>query len=617
MKFAILALFQLFLFSPAWAVLFTLDGVYSPQETAIANQALTTVQDALPPRLKFRLNYTIHVTFTNMNSDEDRKHLGRADYWDKSIILNSNFLKPNDPQYSTDTLVRTLAHEIAHFYDHQNFEEADFVNQRKICKNLRNNRKEKSGPEPLCNDVLYKTTTISTDPEFMALTSWLRGDFSAQNINSFQRRLPDPYAVSDIKESFPVYFESYLFDRQFACKLPAVEAYFNKAFMISKSSSCSKDLTWYFSGQENAFRTVPKDRIWAIDYFWAEAGAGAASGFGHSMLRLVICKPDRPPGPDCYKDFDQHIVLSFGAATATGAFSNYAGITGKYPLNLYAMTFYSAKSQYNVTELRDLYAIPLKLTPQQKNQLLDQLYSLHWNFDSNYYFTNRNCTTEISRALLAAGISLDTMQTLKTENSPSGFLNHLFYTSLTYPNMKTIEDIRKNPFLYFSSSQKNVDAALKIVSKAMGISLSSIEDYLKKVDDQGFEQLLSKTSHGDRLLYATYYLETIRANRLQSALITEELSQDREKAEKLKSLVTEGSQLNFSYRFIGSFLSRTSYGNPNPAEVDAAQKDFHSQTKSIIENLKNRTQNELESINPSSVALSKARQRLERLNRRL
>src|SRR3546814_13852419 len=41
--------------------------------------------------------------------------------------------------------------------------------------------------------------------------------------------------------------------------------------------------------------------------------SNGVSRWGHSMLRLVICAPDRPRGPDCRLDLDQHLVLSYRA----------------------------------------------------------------------------------------------------------------------------------------------------------------------------------------------------------------------------------------------------------------------------------------------------------------
>ncbi|MCZ7024184.1 DUF4105 domain-containing protein, partial [Salmonella enterica] len=82
---------------------------------------------------------------------------------------------------------------------------------------------------------------------------------------------------------------------------------------------------------------VDPERVYAIDYLLAEANQNLVSRWGHSMLRLVICAPGRPRGPDCRLDLDQHLVLSYRAFVGDVQLSSWDGLVGKYPSRLFVL----------------------------------------------------------------------------------------------------------------------------------------------------------------------------------------------------------------------------------------------------------------------------------------
>ena len=61
-------------------------------------------------------------------------------------------------------------------------------------------------------------------------------------------------------------------------KLMGIPVYFAKYFHVS---------------------SLNPSRVYAVDYLLAEANQQPMSRWGHSMLRLVICAPGRPPGSCC------------------------------------------------------------------------------------------------------------------------------------------------------------------------------------------------------------------------------------------------------------------------------------------------------------------------------
>lgn len=144
------------------------------------------------------------------------------------------------------------------------------------------------------------------------------------------------------------------------------------------------------------------DRLYEVQYVVAGAGAGAASRFGHSMLRFVFCKPRRAPGPDCRKDEFYAVDLGFAAHTDTQNFSVVGGVTGRYPAWVIVSADSDLRLRYLRDELRDLRAYPLKLDAATKRLLLALTVERYWTHDLPYRFLDNNCAGEVLNLLLAS-----------------------------------------------------------------------------------------------------------------------------------------------------------------------------------------------------------------------
>lgn len=55
--------------------------------------------------------------------------------------------------------------------------------------------------------------------------------------------------------------------------------------------------------------------------------------------------------------------------------------------------------KYPLVENRSLTSIPLRLTPSEKNEFLENIFDYFYNYAGNYYFLTRNCATEASHFL--------------------------------------------------------------------------------------------------------------------------------------------------------------------------------------------------------------------------
>jgi hypothetical protein len=171
------------------------------------------------------------------------------------------------------------------------------------------------------------------------------------------------------------------------------------------------------------------ERIYEVDYLLAEGNDRPMSRWGHSMLRLVVCAPGRPRGPDCRLDLQYHLVLSFRAFVGDLQVSSWRGLTGSYPSRLFALPLGQVIDEYTKVELRGLRSVPLALSREEIAALADRAAQLHWAYDGRYYFLSNNCAVETWKLLhdslpRLAALSLSSIR-------PNGLLSRLQESGVT------------------------------------------------------------------------------------------------------------------------------------------------------------------------------------------
>ncbi|MCR6661877.1 MAG: DUF4105 domain-containing protein [Luteimonas sp.] len=271
---------------------------------------------------------------------------------------------------------------------------------------------------------------LSRDPRLLDLAGWpvrpLRAGLRAAR-NDFSDRSPDAYELQSPTEFVAVNFEHFLLDPQYACRRPALHAYFAAHFGWSPpGADCATDLPFVGAGMdEEAVRLLDLDpsRVAGIDYLFAEANARPMSRWGHSMLRLVVCAPGRAPGPDCRFDLDHHVVLSFRAFVDDLQISSWRGLTGSYPSRLFVLPLQQVIDEYTKVELRGLQSIPLRLERGEIDALLARAAQVHWSYDGRYYFVSNNCAVETWK-LLNDGVPRLSQAPLRSI-TPNGLLRRL------------------------------------------------------------------------------------------------------------------------------------------------------------------------------------------------
>ncbi|MGH8025471.1 MAG: DUF4105 domain-containing protein [Pseudoxanthomonas sp.] len=347
-------------------------GSLTSEEAAATRQLLDSAVQRLPPAWAAALD-RIPVVWRD---DLPVQVHGRAKA--KRLLLNRALLdewmaRPagagiDDP--ATHAALSAVLHELAHFYD----------------------RTAQGG--------------LSRAPRLLDLAGWqvspLRLGLRTSR-NAFSDRSPDPYELSKAPEFVAVNLEHYLLDPDYACRRPALYRYFSEHFDWAPAhADCAPGQVFLQADAddvESALLQLEPSRVYAVDYLLAEANQQPMSRWGHSMLRLVICAPGRPPGPDCRLDLRYHRVLSFRAFVDDVQISSWRGLTGSYPSRLFLLPLEQVIDEYTKVELRGLQSIPLRLERAEIAGLLERAAQSHWTYDGRYYFLSNNCAVETFKLL--------------------------------------------------------------------------------------------------------------------------------------------------------------------------------------------------------------------------
>jgi hypothetical protein len=361
-----------------------------------------------------------------------------------------------------------LIHEIGHLYDYMNVDSREELEQRGRCDKLTD---REISADPVCRDLKQKTRSLSQHPYFLNMTGWtLKGllvPTRTENLNSSFIRTPDKYEFHNPEEAFAVNFEYFLLDPGFRCRRPTLFRFLKAALHHSPfpDAACVRQerqlpiTTQYMSADVPSHFAADLSRLYEIDYLHASSGGEMLSSFGHSMFRLVFCRPGEPLGPACRLDTAHHIVVSFRAEVDDLKLDTAKGFKGKYPARMFLMPMNEVIDEYTKLELRSLYSLPLKLNRGQIAAFLDRVVELYWNYKGKYYFFSNNCAVESLGPVQAAYPDL-TFQN-ETITTPNGlmeaFIRHgLIDRSILNNEAEAID----NNYLYRPVTVKLRDAFL-------------------------------------------------------------------------------------------------------------------------------------------------------------
>jgi len=322
---------------------------------------------------------------------------------------------------------------------------------------------------------------LSRDPRLLDLAGWQKQPLRPwRSDNAFRDRSPDRYELRNPREFVAVNLEHYLLDPDYACRRPALAAWFAERFGVTAEAGrgCAPVLPYVQSeGHDGGMSLLDLDpaRVYAVDYLLAENGDEAMSLWGHSMLRLVICAPTRAPGPECRLDLHYHRVLSFRAFVNDVQISSWRGLTGSYPSRLFVLPLNQVIDEYNQAELRDLISIPLMLRADEIAALLERAARVHWSYDGRYYFIGNNCAAETFK-LLHDGVLRLSGERLSSI-TPHGLLRRLEHAGFADRSVldNPTDAIRQG--YRFESAARHYQTMLDVARETLPLPTDKVEDW--------------------------------------------------------------------------------------------------------------------------------------------
>ncbi|WP_413585913.1 DUF4105 domain-containing protein [Aquipseudomonas alcaligenes] len=457
-----------------------------------ASQALLDqASAALPPSFIQRLNRQVTVSWSG---DLPRAAFGRTTRRD-ALVLNAGLLpRLVDPQQAAAPsgrthgtlqreLLATVIHELTHLYDRAGLWPED---QRRLQWRCRQAR-EVSGPvgqRGQCRGQEARRFSLSDDPQLLDLAGWQQqvGKRGAREQDNGQvARSPDSYELSNPREFVAVNMEYFLLDPTYACRRPTLQRYLRQhfAWQPAQQAECSSDYAYLNAGRDFARQPLGRldpERVYEVDYLLAEPNQQWASRWGHSMLRLVVCAPGRPRGPACRLDLDQHLVLSYRAFVGDVQLSSWDGLTGAYPSRLFILPLAQVIEEYTKVELRGLSSVPLRLSREEIEGLVQRSAELHWSYDGDYWFLSNNCAVETLK-LLRSGTGRSELQDLDSI-MPNGLLDLLEGRDLA--DRSVLDDPREALRLgyRFDSFRDRYQAMFEILRSRLTLPQQAVEDWL-------------------------------------------------------------------------------------------------------------------------------------------
>ena len=574
------------------------DGL-SPAQQQASQALIDEAMQKLPPSFIERLDRRIDVGWTD---DMPSNAYGQATLV-AELDLNRKLLagltdgsaakeKTNRPHGTVrQELLATVLHEITHIYDRARLWPAAERTLIQRCTR-RSNSAGLVGIPDECRGQNGRRFTLSDDPRLLDLAGWQqyvgrRGEREQHNRQI--ARSPDLYEISSPKEFVAVNMEYFLLDPSYACRRPALYRYYKEHFGWAPPAkdTCSKTFAFLNAGNDFAKQPlgqVDPERVYAVDYLLAEANQNWVSRWGHSMLRLVICAPGRPRGPDCRLDLDQHLVLSYRAFVGDVQLSSWDGLVGKYPSRLFVLPLAQVIDEYTKTELRSLASVPLNLSRDEIEGVVEHAAEMHWSYDGNYFFLSNNCAVEGLKLLRSGSnnaqlVGLDSIM-------PNGLLEVLKGRGLA--DTSVLDDPKEALRLgyRFDSFRDRYQAMFDVLKKQLPIKQTSVEEWLSLSAEQRrewFERADLRTSAALLLLEQASY-------RRQLLLAQDEVKQRYLGARELENGGMDKANATLQEILANSgFLSRPAelldsrgYGLPQPSEFKRLEDESSQRQKKLL-----------------------------------
>ncbi|QDK44100.1 hypothetical protein DOM22_02480 [Bdellovibrio sp. ZAP7] len=577
----------------------------SDQRVAVQN-LLKQAEQKLPETLKAALR-TVDVRFDQLPSFSALSpNIGVASFQRRDLTINTLMLAEivKGPQGSTRTtrthgnmyneVLATVLHETTHLYDFANVHSDSEKEMIRRCDTKFAKSKEEriqNGPRPYaCKYYEKMTTSFSSNPYYLQVAGW-----TGQSENVMNQRSPDIYELKDKREHFAVNMEYFLMDPQFKCRRPSLYKVLSSQFqhVPFQNVTCETQLGYVIPNSGAMYSQILQinpDRIYQVHYLFAEKGSDISSGWGHSMIRLVMCAPERKTvGPDCLRDVEYSVVLSFRAWVESIQLSMWAGLAGDYSSRLFILPLSQVVDEYPKGQFRSLRSIPLKLTREQIRDLVVRSVETHWGYEGRYKFITANCATE-TLDLLQSVLQSPAMMNVDIK-TPAGLYSVLQKLNLADDSVFRDPKTAKELGYYFESYEERYNNTFKLIKDAGFTPLKVFKEWIKA--DAAYRQKVIRAipkSHPEykKMIASLFVLEFAAQRQIQTYILqdlTGLMAEGKTSAEADKAQQTAKNYMKISELFAkpSSFLPKgRGYGLPLPAEMAAAKELVAVKAKEAI-----------------------------------
>ena len=575
------------------------QGLNDAQRLA-SRQLLDEAVAALPPRLIERLDRRVTVRWAELPEAVHGRMAGERLLLNRTLLPGltdgSAHRQPTGRTHGTQyrELLATVLHELAHLYDRARLWSPLDRRQLARCSRLASTLGPVGLPDD-CRGESARRFTLSDDPRLLELAGWpqrIGGRGEPVDDNGQHERSPDRYELHNPREFLAVNFEYFLLDPDYACRRPALQQYFSEHFgwQPSRAEPCGPRLPFLNASRDYEkapLAWIDPERVYEVDYLYAEANDNWVSRWGHSMLRLVICAPGRPRGADCRLDLEHHLVLSYRAFVGDLQLSSWDGLTGVYPSRLFILPLSQVVDEYTKVELRDLLSVPLRLSRAEQDDLVRRAVETHWSYDGRYYFLTNNCAVETLQ-LLRTGTAHPALRGLDSV-MPNALLASLATRGLA--DLAPLADARQALRLgyRFDSFRGRYQAMFDVLRQQLPITQRSVEAWLALPASERLPWI----ARADLRTSAALLLLEQAAQRQQLLLAQDELKQrylgeaaDPQMKRTGDTLQTMLVQAGFLSR--PAELLKSGYGLPQPAEwreLNALTEERHRSLRQLSDNL--------------------------------
>jgi hypothetical protein len=440
------------------------------------NTLVAETRGLLPPQLLIMLNSDVTVDTGSAGSSLDvcARNANPEDFASvdllgrKRISINKQLINNlgNTSACGGKDLLKlaqlALVQKMARLYDMSANQWSNSIDRAEIrrCEMQypSQNRLKEPSMSPVCQYYFNAHGKISDSLNYRALADYKGQDYDSKNRLSL--RVGDLRQLFSPTQHFAVNLSQFILDPDYYCRKPAHFAFFQGLMKWSPywNNLCAPVQHIFTSSGGWGFDINPR-KVYQVHFLFASKGEEMSSRWGHAMLRFIVCAPTRKEvGPDCVKDVNFHVVLSYRANVDDVIVNNWDGLTGKYPSQTMFFSMPEMVDEYTRGQWRELISLPLKISEAQKDLIVQSALEHYWTYSGEYRFLSNNCATETDQ-LVRMVLPRNHPYQNTSAISPLGMYENLILRGLIDPHLVDDKEHARLEALYFPSQKPALEKA--------------------------------------------------------------------------------------------------------------------------------------------------------------